>query len=123
MLVLDSEIVMESLDVHSRFTNIRLKETFNIYANTLFENTEGVEGLSKIQFREVLSVASKKFYFIFNGKLCKQYDGVAMDSPLCRILPNALKRIGYKIVHLTLSPITTDGIFIISLFCSPNRNT
>ena len=59
MLVLDSEIVMESLDVHSRFTNIRLKETFNIYANTLFENTEGVEGLSKIQLRKFCLLLQK----------------------------------------------------------------
>ena len=46
-------------------------------------------GLSKIEFKELLSLATKESYFIFNGQLYKQVDGVAMGSPLCPTLANA----------------------------------
>ena len=65
----DSEFFMESLDVVSLFTNIPLEETIDICASILFENTEKVEGLSKIEFKELLFLATKESYFIFNGKL------------------------------------------------------
>ena len=54
---------MESLDVDPLFTNIPLEETIDICTNTLFENTEKVEGLSKIEFKELLSLAAKESYF------------------------------------------------------------
>ena len=71
------------------FTNIPLGETIDICTNTLFENMEKVEGLSKIEFKELLSLATKESYFIFNGQLYKQVDGVAMGSPLGPTLANA----------------------------------
>ena len=43
----------------------------DICANTLFENTERVEALSKIALKKLLSLATKESYFIFNGKLYK----------------------------------------------------
>ena len=96
----DSEFFMESLDVDSLFTNIPLKQTISICTKKLFENTEKVVGLPKIEFEELLSLATKEFYFIFNGKLYKQVDGVAIGSPLIPTLDNIflviLKRIGYK---------------------------
>ena len=70
-----------------RFTNIPL-ETIDICTNTLFEITERVEGLSKIEFKKLLSLALKKSYFIFKGKLYKQVDGVAMGSSLGLVLAN-----------------------------------
>ena len=39
---------------------------------------EKVECLSKIEFKKLLSLANKESYFIFNGQLYKQVDGVAM---------------------------------------------
>ena len=50
-----------------------------------------------------------------------------MGSPLGPTLANMLflyilKRIGYKIVHLTLSLTTTGGTLMVSLFCSPQHN-
>ena len=55
---------MGSVDVDSLFTNIPLQETIDIYANTLFENTERIEGLSKLQFKELISLATRiLFYF------------------------------------------------------------
>ena len=78
----DSEYFMGSLDIDSFFTNIQLEETIDISANTLFKNTERVEGLSKIEFKELLSLPITKCYFIFNGKLYKEVDEVAMGSHL-----------------------------------------
>ena len=56
----DSEIFMGSLDVDFLFTNIPLEETIDICTNTLSGNTEKVEVLSKIEFRELLSLAAKE---------------------------------------------------------------
>ena len=47
-------------------------------------------GLSKIEFKELSSLATKESYFIFNEKLYKQVNGVAMGSPLGLTLANAL---------------------------------
>ena len=85
----DSEIFMGSIDVDYLFTDIPLQETVDICTNSLFENTEKVESFTKIEFKELLSVATKKSYFVFNGKLFKQVDGVAMGSPLGPTLANA----------------------------------
>ena len=48
-----------------------------------------IVGLSKIEFKELLSLATKESYFVFNGQLYKQVDGVAMGSPLGPTLANA----------------------------------
>ena len=84
----DSEFSMESLDVDCLFTNISLEETIDICTDTLFENTENVEGLSKIEFKELLSLATKESYFIFKGKLFKQVNVVAVSSRLSPTLAN-----------------------------------
>ena len=70
----DSEFFMGSLDVDSLFTNISLEETIDICNNTLFKDTEKA-GLSKIEFKKLLSLATKESYFIFHGKLYKQVNG------------------------------------------------
>ena len=75
-----------SLDVDFLFTNIPLEGTIGICANTHFQNTERVEDLSKTEFKELLSLATKESYFILNGKLYKQVGGVPMGSPLVPIL-------------------------------------
>ena len=84
----DSRFFMGSLDVDSLFINIPLEETIGICTNTFFENTEKV-GLSKVEFKELLSLATKELHFIFNGQLYKQVDGVAMGSTLAPTLANA----------------------------------
>ena len=77
-------------DVDSLFTNFPLEETIDICFNTLLENMEKV-GLSKIEFKELLSLDTKESYF--QGKLYEQVDedGVALGSHLQvrRWLPNA----------------------------------
>ena len=79
----DSETFMGNLDDDSLFTNIQLEEGNDIC------NTERVEGLSKIEFKELLSLETKKSHFVFNGKFYKQVDGVAIGSPLDLTLNDA----------------------------------
>ena len=42
------------------FTDIPLEETIDIGANTHFKNNERVEGLLKIELKELLSLATKE---------------------------------------------------------------
>ena len=42
-----------------------------------------------MEFKELLFLATKESYFIFNWKLYKQVDGIAMGSPLGPTLANA----------------------------------
>ena len=62
----DSEFFMEGLDFDYLFTNMPLEETSSIWTKKLFENTEKVVGLSKTEFDELLSLATKESYFIYN---------------------------------------------------------
>ena len=85
----DSESFVKSLDVDSLFTNIPFEKIIDICANTLFENTDRVEDLSKIELQKLLSLTTKESYFIFTGKLYRQDKGVTMGSPLGLTLVNA----------------------------------
>ena len=80
---------MGSLDIDSLFTNIPLDETIDICINQLFENTDTVEGIKKSELKQLLCLATKESYFVFNGLLYKQVDGVAMGPPLGLSLANA----------------------------------
>lgn len=71
---------MESLDVASLSTNIPPDENTEIFTNKLFVNTEKVEGLSQVELKKLLSLATKESYFMFNGKLYEQVNGFAMVS-------------------------------------------
>ena len=73
---------MGSLDADSLFANIPLDEFIDVCVNQLFEHTDTVEGFTKSELSQLLSLATKESYFIFNGLLYKQIDGVAMGSPL-----------------------------------------
>ena len=86
----DPTLTMGSLDVDSLFTNIPLDETIDICINQLFENTDTVEGFKKSELKQLLCLATKESYFIFNNLLYKQIDGVAMGSPLGPCLANAI---------------------------------
>ena len=72
---------MDSLEVDSLFTKIPLEETINICTELIYDQNDNMEGLNKSGFKELLSLATKESYFIFNEILCKQIDGVAMGSP------------------------------------------
>ena len=81
---------MGSSDVNSLFTNIPPNETYDICISQLFEKIDTVEGFTKSELKELLCLATKESYFIFNSLLYKQMDGITMGSPLRPSLANEL---------------------------------
>ena len=57
---------MGSLDVDSLFTKIPLEKTINICTEWIYGQNDSVEGLTKSEFKELLSLTIKESYFIFN---------------------------------------------------------
>ena len=62
---------MASLDVDSLFTNIPLDETIYICIDSLYKDDENSPEISKDVFRNVLTVATKELFFMFNNKFYK----------------------------------------------------
>ena len=83
------EYFMASLDVESLFTNIPLEETIKICCDSLYKNQELLRNISKNQFEKLLRAALSNNYFLFDGSIYQQIDGVAMGSPLGPSLANA----------------------------------
>ena len=79
---------MASLDVDSLFTNIPLDETIDICVNNLYNDNENPPNIPKHDFRNLLNIATKESFFMFNNKYYKQLDGVAMGFPLGPALAN-----------------------------------
>ena len=80
---------MASLDVESLFTNIPLEETIKICCDSLYKNQELLCNISKNQFQKLLRGALSNNYFLFDGSIYQQIDGIAMGSPLGPSLANA----------------------------------
>ena len=76
----DSAKFMASLDVDSLFTNIPLNEMIDICIELLYKDSDKVDGLSRDDFRELLTVAVTKSFILFDGLYFKQIDCVAMGS-------------------------------------------
>ena len=79
---------LASFDVKSLFTNIPLVETVNLCVDLGERENLIPHDLTVSQFKALLDVAVKESVFIFNNKLYKQIDGVAMGSPLGPTLAN-----------------------------------
>ena len=79
---------MASLDVGSLFTNIPLDETIDICVNSLYNDNENFPNIPKHDFCDLLNIATKESFFIFNNKYYKQVDGVDMGYPLGAALAN-----------------------------------
>ena len=80
---------MASFDVENLFTNIPVKETIDIYIESLFRNCTTVAGIAKSCFRSMLEISVLNSYFIFDQKLYQQVDGVGMGLPLGPTFANA----------------------------------
>ena len=70
---------MASLDVESLFTNIPLEGTIKICFDSLYKNQELLCNIYLLC----------NSYFLFDGSIYQQIDGVAMGSPLGPSLANA----------------------------------
>ena len=65
-----------------------LDETIDICIDSLYKDYENTPKFPKDVFRNLLTVATKEWFFMFNNKFYKQIDGVAMGSPLGPALAN-----------------------------------
>ena len=83
---------MASLDIHSLFTNIPLVGTIDICIDNLYNDNENPLNIPKHNFRKIsinlLNIATKETFFMFNNKYYKQVDGAATGSPLGPVLAN-----------------------------------
>ena len=84
----DPNLYMTSLDVDSLFTNIPLEETTDICIDCLYKDDENSPKIHQDIFLNLLRVATKKSFFMFNNKFYKQIDGVPMWSQLGSALAN-----------------------------------
>ena len=84
-----NKYIMCSFDIESLFTNIPLEETIEIIITQLFRNPDSTfHGLGKSEFKSLLNLATKSSIFLFDNKLYKQIDGVAMGTPCGPTLAN-----------------------------------
>ena len=77
----DPNLNMASLDVDSLFTNIPLDEIIDICTDSWHKDDKNTLKISKNVFRNLLNVATKESFFIFNNKFYEQIDGAAMGYP------------------------------------------
>ena len=78
----DSNLHMASLGIDSLFTNIPLEETIDICVDNLYSDNEHPPNIPKHIFRNLLNIATKETFFMFNNKCYKQVDSVAIGSSL-----------------------------------------
>ena len=75
-------LYITSYDVENLYTNVPLRETINIIVNKIFINADSsFIGLSKSCFTKLLEIATTNCFFLFNGQLYKQCDGLGMGLP------------------------------------------
>ena len=84
----DTSLVIGSLDVDSLFRSIPLDKTIDICPNTIYSQQDVIEGINKEEFQNLLSLATKESYLIFNGVLFKQKNAAATGYPLGPTLSN-----------------------------------
>ena len=73
---------MASLDFDSLFTSIALEETIDICVDNLYSDNENPTNISKHNFWNLLNIATKETFFMFNNKYYNQVHGVAIGCPL-----------------------------------------
>ena len=84
---------MAFLDVDSLFSNIPLEETIDICVDNLYNDNENPPNIPKHNFGNLLNIAIKETFFMFNNNCYKQADGIAMGSPSGPALPNTLRAV------------------------------
>ena len=85
-----SSDILVSFDIRSLYTNVPLDEVVNdiqrvIYSPSAPSSFFTKNGIKPLVFKNMLKVCSESI-FLYNGKVYKQHDGVAMGSPLAPLL-------------------------------------
>ena len=74
---------MASFDVENLFTNVPVHETIEIILSNFFINSaSNILGLSRKLFKQLLENSVLNSFFLFNGQLYRQKDGLGMGLPL-----------------------------------------
>ena len=60
----------------------------DIYNNLLLKNRDVIDGINKYELKNLLSLATQEWYFIFNDVIYKQKDGASMRFPLDSTMTN-----------------------------------
>ena len=74
--------------IDSLFANIPLQEPISLLDKNLFKDKTHVDNLSKDSLHELLTTTMSESLILFYQEFYKQYDGVAMGSPLESTLAN-----------------------------------
>ena len=94
------------------FTNEPLSDTVNIVLTFLFPNpTSTFQSFYRKCFQDLLNIAVCKSFFLFNGQLFKQVQGLGMVLPLSPTLANIFMSF-HEQKWLAVSPIDFAPIFI-----------
>ena len=75
-----------SFHVASLFTDVPLEETIETILKRIYVNKEITTDIPKQEMKELLILCTKNVHFTFNNETYIQVDGVAMGSPLHRVL-------------------------------------
>ena len=109
-------LYMTSYDVENLYTNAPLRETINIIVNKIFINAEtSFIGLSKSCFTKLLEIATTNCFFLFNGQLYKQCDGLAMALPQSPIIADNFLAF-HEEMWLSNCPIEIKPIFFLFFY-------
>ena len=81
-------------DINSPFTNIPLMETIDTYAHLLYHPQLEHLPIPESVFVELMNLATRDVEFSFTNIMFVQIDGVAMGSPLGKMLANIF--VGYQ---------------------------
>ena len=116
---------MASLDLEYLFTNIPLEETINISCDSLFRNEGKINNFNRNDFEKLFRMALQNNFFNFDGKICKQTDGVAMGSPISPSLANAFlcfhEQIWLNDFLKILNLCITEDMWMTYLLCFVNQ--
>ena len=83
-----SDVYMCSFDVVSLFTNVPLDEAISICTRAASSDDRIHTRINESYLTQLLNLCTKESVFLFEKKLYKQSDGVAMGSPLGPLLAN-----------------------------------
>ena len=65
---------MASFDVESLLTNIHLKEAIDFCVDLLFNDKPNIDGFTKTDFHELLTVTLSESFILFNNEYYKQIE-------------------------------------------------
>ena len=79
---------MASFYVELLFTNIPLQETIDLSVDVLFNDQPNIDGFTKTDFHELLTIIFSESLVLSYNEYYKQINRVAMGSPLGSIFAN-----------------------------------